>query len=126
MYKLVFIFLFISNIGQAQIFRLRAHYEEVELNGEKQQSESKRLIIFDVTNYKVTLYGFKTEQFDIYEEFEIDDSTFMFPSLDKDGNEFAIELSFTTEYIYVTIQTPTENEVGEFDHRQFVCKRIPD
>jgi hypothetical protein len=126
MYKLVFIFLMISNFGQAQNFRLRAHYEEVEINGEKQQSESKRLIIFDVTNYKVTLYGFKTEQFDIYEEFEIDDSTFMFPSLDKDGNEFAIELSFLEDYIHVTIQTPTENEVGGFDYREFICKRIPD
>jgi hypothetical protein len=44
----------------------------------------------------------------------------------KNENNFAIELLFTEKYTYITIQTPTENEVGEFDHRQFVCKKIED
>jgi hypothetical protein len=48
----------------------------------------------------------------------------MFPSLDKDGKEFAIELFYSDEYIFITIQDPTENPNGTFDHRQFVCKRI--
>ena len=126
MYKLLLVFLLLGNLSNAQVFRLRAKFEEVETDGAKQQFESKRLIIFNVTDYKVILYGATTEQFDLYEQFEIDENTWMFPALDKEGNEFAIELSFIEEYNYVTIQTPTENKVGGFDHRKFVCKRIPE
>jgi hypothetical protein len=126
MYKLILIFLLLSHVSQAQVFRLRAKFEEVVVDGEKYQTESKRLIIFDVTEFKLTLYGVTTETFDLYEEFDIDENTSMFPGLDKEGNEFAIELSFEEEYIIITIQTPTENEIGEFDYRRFYCKRIPD
>jgi hypothetical protein len=126
MYKLILIFLLLSHVSQAQVFRLRAKFEEVVVDGEKYQTESKRLIIFDVTEFKLTLYGVTTETFDLYEEFDIDENTTMFPGLDKEGNEFAIELSFEEEYIIITIQTPTENEIGEFDYRRFYCKRIPD
>lgn len=126
MYKLILIFLLLSHVSQGQVFRLRAKFEEVVVDGEKYQTESKRLIIFDVTEFKLTLYGVTTETFDLYEEFDIDENTSMFPGLDKEGNEFAIELSFEEEYIIITIQTPTENEIGEFDYRRFYCKRIPD
>jgi hypothetical protein len=127
MKKLLLIsFFFVLNVGYSQVFRLRAKFEEVVVVGEKYQTESKRLIIFDVTEFKLTLYGVTTETFDLYEEFDIDENTSMFPGLDKEGNEFAIELSFEEEYIIVTIQTPTENEIGEFDYRRFYCKRIPD
>ncbi len=109
---------------EAQTIRYRAFFEEVKINGKKVQSESKKLIIVNIDDYYVKIFGSETERFDIYETFEINDSTFMFPSLDKKGNDFAIELLFTDKYTYITIQTPTENEVGGFDHRQFVCRKI--
>lgn len=119
------IFLVLTSLTiNAQSIRYRALFEEVQINGKKEQSESKKLIVVNIDEYFVKIYGAKTEQFDIYETFEINDSTFMFPALDKDGNDFAIELLFSKKYTYITIQTPKENESGEFDRRQFVCKKI--
>ena len=125
-FLLSFLLCFASFFNHAQTFRYRAYFEEVEINGKKVQSESNKLIIVNRDENYVKIFGFETERFDIYETFEINDSTLMFPSLDKNENNFAIELLFTKKYTYLTIQTPTENEVGEFDHRQFVCKKIED
>jgi hypothetical protein len=111
-------------VTDAQSYRYRAVFEEVKVNGKKEQSESKKLIIVNIDDYFVKIYGATTERFDIYETFEINDSTFMFPALDKDGNDFAIELLISGKYTYITIQTPTENELGEFDRRRFVCIKI--
>jgi hypothetical protein len=109
---------------RAQNIRLRAKFQEIEINGVKTQSESDRLLELDLDEKFLKIYGNPTERFDIYESFEIDEQTFMFPSLDKDGKEYAVELFYSDEYIYITIQNPTENPNSTFDHRQFVCKRI--
>jgi hypothetical protein len=90
----------------------------------KTQTESDRLLELNLDDLFLKIYGNPTESFDIYESFEIDENTFMFPSLDKDGKEFAIELFYSDEYIFITIQDPTENSNSTFDHRQFVCKQI--
>jgi hypothetical protein len=118
-----FIFFLVFQVS-AQNIRLRAKFQEIELNGVKTQSESDRLLELDLDDKFLRIYGNPTERFDIYESFEIDEQTFMFPSLDKDGKEFAIELFYSDEFIFITIQDPAENPNGTFDHRQFVCKRI--
>jgi hypothetical protein len=123
--KIIFgLILFCSLQINAQTLRLRAKFQEIEINGVKTQTESDRLLELNLDDLYLKIYGNPTESFDIYESFEIDENTFMFPSLDKDGKEFAIELFYSDEYIFITIQDPTENSNSTFDHRQFVCKHL--
>jgi hypothetical protein len=70
----------------------------------------------------LTIYGNPSERFDFYESFEIDEKTFMFPSLDSKGLEFAIEYYIGEDYVYITIQNATENKDGSFDSRMYVCE----
>ena len=72
----------------------------------------------------ITIFGNPSERFDIYESFEIDERTTMFPSIDKDLVEFAIEYYVGDDYYYVTIQSIVENESGTFNNRMYVCTLI--
>lgn len=119
---LFFLFLGVGSICLGQNIRLRAKYYETK-NGEiKTQEESNKLLTFDIDKMNLTIYGNPSERFDFYETFEIDEKTFMFPSLDSSGMEFAIEYYIGEDYIYITIQKPTENEDGSFDYRMYVCE----
>ena len=94
----------------AQNIRLRAKFYETKIGETKTQEESNKLLIFDIDKMNLTIYGNPSERFDFYESFEIDEKTFMFPSLDSLGMEFASEYYIGDEFIYITIQKPTENE----------------
>ena len=122
--KTIFLFCFLSigSICHAQNIRLRAKFYETKIGETKTQEESNKLLIFDIDKMNLTIYGNPSERFDFYESFEIDEKTFMFPSLDSLGMEFAIEYYIGDEFIYITIQKPTENEEGSFDHRMYVCE----
>lgn len=122
--KTIFLFFFLSigSICHAQNIRLRAKFYETKIGETKTQEESNKLLIFDIDKMNLTIYGNPSERFDFYESFEIDEKTFMFPSLDSLGMEFAIEYYIGDEFIYITIQKPTENEEGSFDHRMYVCE----
>jgi hypothetical protein len=119
---LLFLFLSFGSMCSAQNIRLRAKFYETKIGETKTQEESNKLLIFDIDKMNLTIYGNPSERFDFYESFEIDEKTFMFPSLDSLGMEFAIEYYIGDEFIYITIQKPTENEEGSFDHRMYVCE----
>jgi hypothetical protein len=103
---------------------LRASYLETNIDGDKTVSESKRLIVLDTVNLSLTLYGATTEKFDLYEDFDIGEGVHMYPGLDKEGKEWAIEYYPSEEWIYITIQDPIENEDGSFDSVMYVCKKL--
>jgi len=124
--KTIFFFVFLSfgSICFAQNIRLRAKFYETKSGETKTQEESKKLLSFDIDKMNLIIYGNPSERFDFYESFEIDEKTFMFPSLDSLGMEFAIEYYIGDDFIYITIQKPTENEDGSFDYRMYVCEKL--
>ena len=124
MMKTILLFLILSfgSICLAQNIRLRAKFYETKIGGIKNQEESNKLLTFDLDKMNLTIYGNPSERFDFYESFEIDEKTFMFPSLDSKGLEFAIEYYIGEDYVYITIQNATENMDGSFDSRMYVCE----
>ncbi len=118
------LFLTMSSMSFAQSIRLRANFYETNIDGEKTQEESDRLLVLDLDKKVITIFGNPSERFDIYESFEIDERTTMFPSIDKDLVEFAIEYYVGDDYYYITIQSIVENESGTFNNRMYVCTLI--
>jgi hypothetical protein len=121
---LLILFLSIGSICLGQNIRLRAKYYVTKVGDNKTQEESNKLITLDIDKMNLTIYGNPSERFDFYETFEVDEKTFMFPSLDSLGKEFAIEYYIGEDFIYITIQNPTENQDGSFDYRMYVCEML--
>lgn len=121
---LFFSIFFVSSIAFGQKIRLRANFYETNTGNIKTQDESDKLLVLDLDNLNLTIYGNPSERFDFYESFNIDENTTMFPSLDENGDEFALEIYLGEDYVYVTIQFPEENELGSFDNRMYVCSVI--
>jgi hypothetical protein len=118
---LIIHFQFFAN---AQEYKFRANFKEVKIENDVKQYESTSILILNLESLTLKVFDNVSETYNIYKSFEIDDHTTMFPSIDKNNNEFAIELDFQEEYIYITIQNATENKIGAYDHIQYVCKRL--
>ena len=118
---LIIHFQFFAN---AQEYKFRAKFKEVKIENDVKQYESTSILILNLESLTLKVFDNVSETYNIYKSFEIDDHTTMFPAIDKNNNEFAIELDFQEEYIYLTIQNATENKIGAYDHIQYVCKRL--
>lgn len=121
---LIILALTVSTDYFSQVIRLRANYSEVNIQGEKQVEKSKILITLDTANLSLIIYDFHTEKYDLYEDFDFGGGVHMYPGLDKDGNEWAIEYYPGEEWIYLTIQSAIENKNGTFNSTRYACKRL--